>query len=99
MNQDKKNKPISAKDLAVGALVGGAVGAAAGLLLAPKSGKETREDIKNKANEVATNVKQTVKKGADNIKMEAEKFRKKNVEPVVDRVGGKVEEVGKKMQS
>ena len=35
-----------------GLLVGAALGGAAGMLLAPKSGKETREDIKAKAVEV-----------------------------------------------
>jgi|GEM_PF-81980 len=38
---------------AVGALIGAAVGAVAALLTAPKSGKETREDIKNKATEMS----------------------------------------------
>jgi gas vesicle protein len=35
-----------------GLVVGSVIGAAAGILLAPKSGKETREDIKNKAEEI-----------------------------------------------
>lgn len=35
--------------LALGAIVGAAVGIAAGILTAPKSGKETRDDIKQKA--------------------------------------------------
>ncbi len=35
--------------LALGAVVGAAVGVAAGILTAPKSGKETRDDIKKKA--------------------------------------------------
>ncbi|MCL2280399.1 YtxH domain-containing protein [Candidatus Saccharibacteria bacterium] len=35
----------------LGALIGGAVGAVAGLLTAPKSGKETRADIKKKADD------------------------------------------------
>lgn len=37
------------KKIAVGALVAGAAGYLAGILTAPKSGKETRKDIKNKA--------------------------------------------------
>lgn len=40
-----------AKRLAVGAAVAGAAGYLAGLLTAPKSGKETREDIKKAANQ------------------------------------------------
>ena len=40
------------KKLAVGALVAGAAGYVAGILTAPKSGKETRQDIKDKAEDV-----------------------------------------------
>lgn len=37
--------------LAVGAVIGAAAGVALGILTAPKSGKETREDLKRKAEE------------------------------------------------
>ena len=37
----------------LGLLLGAAVGAVAGILTAPKSGKETREDLKNKGKELA----------------------------------------------
>jgi len=40
------------RKIAVGALVAGAVGYVAGILTAPKSGKETREDIANKASDI-----------------------------------------------
>ena len=52
------SKNNSGKKLAVGAAVGVVAGFVAGILTAPKSGKETREDIKNTAN---------------NLKREAEK--------------------------
>ena len=38
--------------------VGAAVGAGLGILFAPKSGKETREDLKNKINELRNKVKE-----------------------------------------
>jgi gas vesicle protein len=41
-----------AKKIAVGAVVGAAAGFVAGVLLAPKSGKETREDLKNGSKKV-----------------------------------------------
>lgn len=40
---------VSKKDIAVGALIAGAAGYVAGILTAPKSGKETRQDIKDAA--------------------------------------------------
>jgi gas vesicle protein len=40
---------------ALGAMIGAAAGIVAGLLTAPKSGKETRSDIKDKATELKEN--------------------------------------------
>lgn len=40
------------KKLGLGIIIGTVVGLVAGLLTAPKSGKETRQDIKNKAGEL-----------------------------------------------
>lgn len=48
--------------LALGAAIGAALGYAAGLLTAPKSGKETREDIKRKANEFYVAAEKELKK-------------------------------------
>ena len=42
----------SGRKIAVGALVVGAVGYVAGILTAPKSGKDTRQDISDKASEL-----------------------------------------------
>lgn len=41
------------KGLVKGAIIGGAVGAAAALLLAPKSGRELRQDIRSKYNQAS----------------------------------------------
>ena len=46
----EKKSGIAGK-VAIGTALAAAAGYVAGLLTAPKSGKETREDIKNKANE------------------------------------------------
>ena len=40
---------VNMKDFIIGALVGGIVGAAAGLLLAPKAGRELRGDVAHQA--------------------------------------------------
>lgn len=39
------DKGMSGKDFFIGAVVGGIIGASTALLLAPKSGRETREDL------------------------------------------------------
>ncbi len=53
---------------ALGALIGGAIGAVAGLLTAPKSGKETRDELKAKAAKVKTEAELK----ADKVKAEAQ---------------------------
>lgn len=50
----------TAKNVAVGTAIGTFIGAITGILFAPKSGKETREDIANKTKEVAGNIKEAV---------------------------------------
>lgn len=47
---------MKANKLAIGAIVGAAAGVVAGILTAPKSGKETRDDIKRKALETKDKV-------------------------------------------
>ncbi|MDQ0176859.1 YtxH domain-containing protein [Bacillus chungangensis] len=53
-SKNNQNNQIDTKDFLIGALVGGIVGAATALLLAPKSGKELRSDI----NEQVSNLKE-----------------------------------------
>lgn len=48
-NQSKTEENINTKDFLIGALIGGMVGAAAALFLAPKSGKELRSNINEQA--------------------------------------------------
>ncbi|MFE8697049.1 YtxH domain-containing protein [Cytobacillus sp. FJAT-53684] len=47
--QSKSEESINTKDFLIGALIGGIVGAATALFLAPKSGKELRTDINEQA--------------------------------------------------
>lgn len=56
-------------------VVGGGIGALSGILLAPKSGKDTRDDIKEKVNnakaktiEQSENLKNNVKEAKSKIK-------------------------------
>lgn len=48
------------KNVAVGAALGATVGAVAGVLLAPKSGKETREELAVKAKEAVEKAKEKI---------------------------------------
>ncbi len=58
----KKGSKIA---VAVGAIIGAVAGVAAGILAAPKSGKETRTDIKNKATELEVEAVKDAKIVAD----------------------------------
>lgn len=66
---------MSKGKFALGALIGGAIGAVAALLTAPKSGKETREDLKKKVNEIKTDTEKKageVKEKATAVKKDVE---------------------------
>lgn len=73
---------MSKGKFALGAVVGAAIGAVAALLTAPKSGKETRADIKKKAGEVkdmavekTTQMKAATEKTAADAKKRAEDIK------------------------
>ena len=82
-----KNKNVAGK-VAAGVAIGALAGAAAGVLLAPKSGKETREDIKKfakdtkeKGLELYEQAKAEVNKKIANVKkagkkIDAEEYKK-----------------------
>ncbi len=55
------------RKLAIGALLAGAAGYIAGILTAPKSGKETRKDIADKAEEVKVGAEADLKKAYDEL--------------------------------
>jgi gas vesicle protein len=56
-------------DLLKGLFIGGLIGMALGILFAPKSGKETREDITHKANDLLTKAKEEYEKAAEKSKL------------------------------
>lgn len=55
----------SGKDFAVGFIIGAVVGAALGIIYAPKSGRETRALLKEKAAEVPGKAKETAEKAIE----------------------------------
>lgn len=75
---------MSQNRFALGALIGIAAGVVAGILTAPKSGKETRADLKLKAHELrdqATDATDTAKTKAvdtaEDVKAKAEDLRER----------------------
>ena len=52
-------------DLIAGLMIGGLIGVALGILFAPKSGKESREDIARKADELIVKAKEGYEKAAE----------------------------------
>lgn len=55
------------KKIAVGSAVAAVVGYAAGILTAPKSGKETRRDIKNKAGDIKDDTEAQLQKAQEEL--------------------------------
>lgn len=60
----------------LGAVIGAAAGIIAGVLTAPKSGKETRDDIKSKAEELKKKAAEAMDKAVDETKNLKEKIHK-----------------------
>ena len=56
-------------DLLKGLFIGGLIGIGLGVLFAPKSGKETREDITRKANDFLSKAKEEYEKAAEKGKL------------------------------
>jgi len=59
---------------ALGALIGAAAAFVSGVLLAPKSGKETRDDIKTEIDKDVKKVKSTAVREAELLKLKATKI-------------------------
>ena len=78
--------------LALGALLGAAAGFAAGILTAPKSGKETREDLKDTANKLKTEATDELEK-AKGVATEKGNEVKKKAEAVAEDVTGRAQDV------
>lgn len=60
---------MNKSDLAVGALIGAVLGTAAGMLYAPKSGEETRKQLREKAKKMAekgSDMADRIKEGVGN---------------------------------
>jgi gas vesicle protein len=76
INAQNEAKKKAMKSAAIGAGIGAAVGVTAGVLLAPKSGKETREELAKHIKETSGMVKEKLEKMHTGGKPEAEKAEK-----------------------
>jgi gas vesicle protein len=90
----KKERVKAVQKFAVGIGAVAAVGVATGILFAPKSGKETREDLKKKAVYTVETIKDTVRKKAETVKDSAA-HAAQEVRNVMKVVHGKTEGVKK----
>lgn len=79
--RQKRERNKALKNVAIGAAVGATVGAAAGVLLAPKSGKETREDIAKATRELPGKAKEIIEKAKDKVEEVKEKYQEKKTKP------------------
>lgn len=61
------NEEHTGRKIAVGALIAGAAGYLTGILTAPKSGKETREDIADKAGEIREDAAEKLQAAHDEL--------------------------------
>ena len=66
---------MSKGKLALGALVSAAAGFVTGILTAPKSGKETRADLKQKAEEVKSKAEKTVNDTRKTVEKTVDDYR------------------------
>ncbi len=68
---------MSKQKLGLGIVIGSVVGVIAGLLTAPKSGKETREDIKKRAQEVKGSLERKLKDAHKELGTLSEELKEK----------------------
>jgi len=82
----------------IGALI---TGIAIGLLVAPKSGKESRKLIKHKANDLGGTAKDKYEKSFEELSVLADKLKEgflKNVSTVKDKAGNVADTVNDKVR-
>jgi len=86
--------PERTNDLLTGVLIGGLIGAVFGVLFAPKSGKETREDIARKADELLSKAKEEYEAALEKSKLlyDAAVKKAQGLQSLAQEKAGDVEE-------
>ncbi len=70
------------KGIAIGLIAGAAIGAGLGLLYAPQSGKKTRKEIIDRAEDLGETVKKRAEDFGSAVSENAEKYRRKMMETI-----------------
>jgi gas vesicle protein len=81
--------------LLAGIVIGGVVGAAAGILFAPASGAETRRIIRKKALDLSKDVETNARRVSKDVEKSALRFKKDSIDPLAEDLQDKFEEVQK----
>lgn len=74
-----KNEPHTGRKLAIGAAIAGVVGYIGGILTAPKSGKQTREDIADKAGDIKEGAEEQLQNAHDELSELLKKAKSKSI--------------------
>lgn len=74
----------SGKSVVTGLLIGGLIGAATALLMAPRSGEETRAEIRNKAMEYRDRTRDVVNETVSQAKSKADELKEGVMEKAED---------------
>jgi len=90
----RQERVKTAQKFAIGMGAVAALGVATGIVFAPKSGKETRKDIKNVAVNTVEKIRDTVQKKAETVKDSAA-HAAQEVSNVIKDVHGKTEGIKK----
>lgn len=86
--RERRARNETVRKIAVGTVIGSVLGAASGLLFAPKAGKETREDIANYAKNTTEDVRLKAGEAYDTLREKEARLRtdiKDKYETFVDR--------------
>jgi gas vesicle protein len=85
--RQKKVRETALKNVAIGAAIGASVGAVAGVMLAPKSGKENREDLAKAVKEIPEKAKEIVEITKEKMEEVKEKLKEKQTKST-EALGG-----------
>ncbi|MFP4031914.1 MAG: YtxH domain-containing protein [Desulfococcaceae bacterium] len=90
--RERRRKIRTARDLMMGATMGTAAGAAAGVLFAPRSGEETREAIRRKTDQTLSAAKENIADKTVDLR-EAVRSRKDEYLEIADKCADAIREV------